>query len=200
MPLTHLRVEFLALTVASAASPVRLCWQNTDMPNEQPLIVSENGLRSFACSPVAVVVLVVNDQEQLLFGYHDARQRWEAVSGALEARESILDGAMRELREEMGPAIQARPLGVLHASTFRYDDNAQFMISIAYLMAYEGGNIQPGDDMSGGGYRWMTLDELELGQTAVSIPRERWILRRAVEMYRLWKDEEVVLQEPMAAE
>jgi len=170
------------------------------MPNEQPLIVSENGLRSFACSPVAVVVVVVNDQEELLFGYHSTRQRWEAVSGALQAEESILDGAMRELCEEMGPAIQARPLGVLHASTFRYDDNAQFMISIAYLMAYEGGDILPGDDMSGGGYRWMTLDDLVSAQTVVGIPREGWILRRAVEMHRLWKHEDVELQKPMATE
>ena len=70
------------------------------------------------------------------------------------------------------------------------------MISISYLMAYEGGEVVPGDDMSDGGHRWLALDDLVSGQSAVGIPRERWILRRAVEMYRLWKDDDVLLQEP----
>ena len=164
------------------------------MPNSQPLVVTENGLRSFACSPAAVVVLVVDDKERLLVGYHKTRQRWEAVSGVLEARETILDGAMRELCEEMGPAVRVRPLGVLHASTFRYDDNAQFMISVTYLMAYKGGDIVPGDDMGGAGYRWLALDDLVSGQASVGIPREQWLLRRAIEMSRLWAREEVQLQ------
>ena len=67
-------------------------------PNQQPRIVSQNGLRSFACSPVSVVVLVVNDQEQFLFGHHRTRQRWEAVSGALEAEESVLVAATQSHR------------------------------------------------------------------------------------------------------
>ena len=167
------------------------------MPNEQPHIVSENGSRSFACSPVAVVALVINDQEQLLCGYHSKRQRWEAVSGVLEASESLVDGALRELREEMGAAIRARPLGVVHASTFCYDDNAQFMISIVYLLAYEGGAIVPGDDMSKGRFQWIPLQDLATGQLTVGIPGEPWLLRRTLDMYRLWKDEHVVLQRPL---
>jgi len=169
------------------------------MSDQQPRIIAHDGLRSFACSPVSVVVLVVNDQEQFLVGHHRTRRRWEAVSGALEAEESVLDAAMRELREEMGPAIRARPLGVLHASTFRYDDNARYMIGIVYLMAYEGGDVVPGDDMGGGGHMWVALDALMSGQVAVGIPRHGWIMRRAIEMYRLWRDEEVTLQDPMDA-
>ena len=162
------------------------------MPNQQPTIISEDGERSFACSPVAVGVFVVNGQEQLLVGYHNSRERWEVVSGVLEARESILDCALRELREEMGQGIRVRPRGVVHASTFRYDDNAQFMISISYLMAYEGGSIVPGDDMSGGGYRWLARDDLLSGRATVGIPRERWQIGRALELYRLWYGREAV--------
>ena len=167
--------------------------------SEQPQIVSENGQRTFACSPAAVVALLVNDQEQLLCGYHNKRQRWEAVSGVMEARESVVDAALREMREEMGATIRARPLGVVHASTFRYDDNAQFMISIVYLLAYEGGEIVPGDDMSDGDYQWLPLAGLNAQRASVAIPREPWLLRRALDLYRLWKDERVVLQRPLGA-
>jgi len=146
---------------------------------------------------VAVVVLVVNEREELLVGFHRSRQRWEAVSGALEAEETVLDGALRELREEMGPRIRARPLGVLHASTFRYDDLARFMISITYLMAHEGGDIEPGDDMRGGEHRWVKLEALASGHEAVGIPGEPWLLHRAMQTYRLWKNEDVRLQAPM---
>ena len=82
----------------------------------------------------------------------------------------------------------------MHASTFRYDDNAQFMISIVYLLAYAGGEITPGDDMSDGGYRWLPLAGLNAEQPDVGIPREPWLLQRALDLYRLWKDEHVVLQ------
>ena len=169
------------------------------MPNKQPRIVSANGQRTFACSPAAVVALLVNDQEQLLCGYHNKRQRWEAVSGVMEASETVVDAALRELREEMGETIQARPLGVVHASTFRYDDNARYMISIVYLLAYTGGEITPGDDMSDGGYRWLPLAGLNAERPDVGIPREPWLLQRALDLYRLWKGEHVVLQSTLNA-
>lgn len=169
------------------------------MPNQQPVIQSENGERAFACSPAAVVVFVVNAQEEILFGFHKRRQRWEVVSGALEAEETVLDGALRELREEMGSAIRVRPLGVIHANSFRYDDNAQYMIGISYLMAYEGGEVLPDDDMRDGGFRWVGLDDLLSGRFPVAIPRESWLLTRAVEAYRLWKDQPVRLQEPYSS-
>lgn len=160
-------------------------YDSSIMPNQQPIIKSENGERSFACSPAAVVVFVLNDLEEFLFGFHSRRQRWEVVSGALEAEETLLEGAQRELAEEMGPEIQVRSLGVIHADTFRYDDNAQYMISVSFLMAYEGGRILPGDDMAGSDFRWIGLDDILTGGVKIGIPRETWILQRAVEMYRL---------------
>lgn len=47
--------------------------------------------------------------------------------------------ALREVREEAGPDLRVRPLGVVHASTFAYDDRVRRMISVVYLMAHEGG-------------------------------------------------------------
>ena len=44
--------------------------------------------------------------------------RWEVVSGAVEAGETLLEAVLREIREELGERIRVRPLGVLHAYTF----------------------------------------------------------------------------------
>jgi ADP-ribose pyrophosphatase YjhB (NUDIX family) len=170
------------------------------MPQADPHIVSEDGKRSFACFPAAVVVLVVNFREELLVGFHQSRQRWEAVSGALEAGETVLDGALRELREEMGPGIKVRPLGVIHAGSFHYDSCTRFMISITYLMAHEGGDIVPGDDMHGGGHRWISLKALESERETIGLPGEPWLFARAGQVFRAWTADDVVLQRPLSGE
>jgi hypothetical protein len=52
-------------------------------------------------------------------------------------------------------------------------------------------------------YRWAGLKELEGGKLKLLEPANRsWILKRTIELYRLWKDQEVDLEEmglhPMA--
>src|SRR5262245_48640590 len=94
------------------------------MPNQQPRITTVNGRRQFSCSAVALQAIIVNSDEQVLLLSSPTRNRggaWQVVSGALEAEETILAGTLREVREEVGPAIQVRPLGPVHVCTFRYD-------------------------------------------------------------------------------
>jgi ADP-ribose pyrophosphatase YjhB (NUDIX family) len=138
----------------------------------------------------------VNEEEKLLLlSPPDLKGKWGVISGALEAEETILEAVLRETREELGPDIRVRPLGTVHAYTFRCDDNIQYMIDLCYLMAYEGGQVQPGDDMRGSKFRWWSLEELEDESIQIIVPRgQRWLMGRAVELYRLWKDQEVDLQ------
>jgi ADP-ribose pyrophosphatase YjhB (NUDIX family) len=117
------------------------------------------------------------------------------VNGALEAGETILDGALRETREEVGEEVRVQPLGSVHVSTFHYDENVKYMLSVGYLMAYEGGRIQPGDDMAGSQYKWWSLEELADENVKILIPpEEKWLLERAVELHRVWKGKDVDLQ------
>jgi NADH pyrophosphatase NudC (nudix superfamily) len=125
------------------------------------------------------------------------------VSGGLEAGEAVLDGILREVREEVG-GIQVRPLTVLHSQTFHYDDNVRFMVGINYLLRYEGGEVVPGDDMAGSAFRWWGVDELEtaVAQGSATLHKSTflWQLRRAMQLSRLLKDEWVdtaVLQPPL---
>jgi ADP-ribose pyrophosphatase YjhB (NUDIX family) len=167
------------------------------MSNLQPFIANKKGTRSFACSAVALQAVVVNPEEKTLLLSSPTRNpngAWQVVSGALEAGETVLEGTLREAREELGN-IHVRPLGTIHVQTFHYDENVQYMIAIYYLLAYEGGEVQPGDDMQGSQYRWWSLAELEHEKVNIVVPPgQKWILKRAIELYRLWKGQTWELQ------
>ncbi|GAB4509111.1 MAG: hypothetical protein OHK0046_03480 [Anaerolineae bacterium] len=166
------------------------------MPNQQPPITAVSG-RQFAGSAAATLGLVMDADERLLMLSHPKRpNRWEVINGALDANETLLQGALREVQEEAGP-IQVRPLGVIHAYTFRYDDNVQYMLSIAFLFEYLGGEVIPGDDMTGSAIRWFSLPELESGTLNFIAPNGLpWIFRRTVELFRMLKGQPDVELQP----
>jgi hypothetical protein len=72
------------------------------------------------------------------------------------------------------------------------------LLSIAYLMAYEGGAVTPGDDMAGASVRWASLEEIEAGEVPVAVPAQPWMPRRALELYRLWRHREPLELEGLA--
>ncbi len=167
------------------------------MPNQQPVMTAVNG-RNFVCSAIAIQSIIVNqDQKVLLLSSptRNSNRSWQIVSGALEAGETILAGVLRETREEVGVNLRVRPLGIVHAETYKYDENIQYMIAMYYLLAYEGGEVSPGDDMQDSEFRWWSIDEVENEDVKLRVPPgQKWILRRAVELYSLWKGQNVTLQ------
>jgi len=168
----------------------------------QPIIVSEQG-RPFTASAVAVQAIIINADEQFLLlssPRRNGQNEWQTVSGGLDAEESVLDGVLREVAEEVG-AVQVRPLTVLHSQTFCYDGNIPHMIGIYYLLRYEVGEVVPGDDMVDSDFRWWGLDELETAVANNKITLHKsthlWMLRRAAKLHRLFEEawlETAVLQ------
>ena len=144
------------------------------------------GRRAFACFPVAVLAIIIAPDESVLLLNRPTRLgEWEVVAGALEASETIVDGLLREVGEELGPEIDVQPLATVHASTFRYDENVTHMISLAFVLAYRGGDIQPGDDMRGSAFRWWTAAELMAPDLKLTVPQNgKWLLLRAIELFR----------------
>jgi len=155
---------------------------------QPPTLTSQTTSRNFACFAGAALVFVVDEQERiLLLSNPRSEGRWEVINGAYEAGETLLDGALRELREEAGPSVRVRPLGVAHAYTHHYDDSVQ-MISVAYLMAYQGGDVVPGDDMAGSAVGWFTAAEIDAPDFPLLVPSQKWIAGRVIALYRLWRD------------
>lgn len=161
-----------------------------------PYVLDVTETRRFACFPASVLAFVVNREEQVLLLSHPRRAGyWEVVNGALEAGEKILDGVLREVREELGGGVEIRPLGAIHVFTFKYDRNVTDMISICYLLEYKGGEIVPGSDMAGSVYSWCTLDAVCANDFQLLVPKDqKWLVERALTLYRMWRYEDVKLE------
>ncbi len=111
---------------------------------------------------------------------------WEVVSGGVEPGETLLEAAMREVREEAGTDLRVRPLGVIHGYSFPFDETVEWMISIAFLFACDGGTVRPGDDVANSQARWISPEEIERGEVEIIIPgNQNWLFRHAVESRRL---------------
>jgi len=162
----------------------------------QPTITSQNG-RSFPAYAIAVQAILINEKEEILLLHSATRnQGWQIISGGLDENETILEGTLREVGEEVGLDAKVRPLGFVHSHTFHYDNNVRFMVGTYYLLAFEGGTIVPGDDMVGSDFRWWSVADIEVEQPNLHPSTHLWMLKRAVELFRLWKDEKALPLQP----
>ncbi len=168
----------------------------------QPFVTMASGKRQFTCFPAAVLSYIINEREEFLLLAHPQRQGWwEVVNGGMDAGESLLDCALREAHEEAGPDLLLRPLGVVHAHNFHLDAQVVYMFSIGYLLAYAGGTVTPGDDMAGSRFAWFGFDDLLRDDVHVVVPPEgKYLFRRALDLYRLWRDCDDELQPPLRYE
>ena len=155
--------------------------------------------RQFAAFPVAIQAVIMNPAREVLLLFSPTRnQGWQLVSGALEAGETPLEGTLREVQEEVGSAIELRALGIIHAESFHYDAQVPFMLSIYTLFAYQGGSVEPGDDMTGSDYGWWALPDLKRDDLKLHATVKLWLLERAVELYDLWHNRpQAPLQPPL---
>ena len=155
----------------------------------QPELVGLNG-RRFAGFAAAVLVFLIDPSTRrfLLLSSPAKRGRdgWEIVNGGLEAGETVLEGVRREVAEEAGPDVRIRVLGAVHSWTYRYDDSVTHMLSLAFVAAYDGGAVVPGDDMAGCEVKWATLEEVR--SLPSLIPEDVWLFERALSLFDLWVD------------
>ena len=70
------------------------------------------------------------------------------------------------------------------------------MIGLYYLLAYEGGAVQLGDDRRDARSQWWSLEELSATTVRLHPSTQLWMLHRAVVLYRLWHDQPPVPLQP----
>jgi 8-oxo-dGTP pyrophosphatase MutT (NUDIX family) len=161
-----------------------------DRPAQE--VVAASG-RRFATAPAAVMVFVVDSEDRVLVLRHPIDGYVEVVNGAVEANETILQAARRELREEAGPDVRARFLGVFHAHTYRYDERVPNMTDLMFVARYEGGEVVAGDDVAGSTPTWIAAEVLADGAAGETIPSQGWLFTAAAEAARAWHDRDVDL-------
>jgi hypothetical protein len=69
-------------------------------------------------------------------------------------------------------------------------------IGICSLLAYEGGERQPGDDLHDAHSRRWSLEELTASNTRLHPSMHPWLRQRAVALYRLSKEQLAVPLQP----
>lgn len=65
------------------------------------------------------------------------------------------------------------------------------LLSVTCVIACEGGEVVPADDMTRAAVRWARLDQIDRGDVDVAVPAQPWLRRRALELYQLWRDGEI---------
>ena len=154
--------------------------------------LEDDHARIYPCYPVAVLDFILDESGRiLLLSRADGEDVWEVPSGAVEAHETILEGVIREAGEELGNGVSLKPLGTLHAQTVGF--RAIPLISVAYLLAYEGGVIETGSDMYRARAEWWSLEQLD--RLEIGVPDgQPWLFERAVTLHELWRGEQVDLE------
>ncbi len=111
---------------------------------------------------VGVGIIVIKDNTQILL--HQRKKKfgngyWGSGGGHLEQSESLLDGAMRELREEMGEEIQITSPRFIGVCNFT-DIPPEHYVDVSFVADWISGeaiNTVPDKNTA---WQWFELDEL----------------------------------------
>lgn len=153
--------------------------------------------RFFPTYPAALQAIIMNErQEALLLNSPRRKHGWQTVSGGMEAGETVLDGTLREIREEVGPHVIVKPLGTLHVESFHYDAQVRYMIGIYTLFHYVSGKVEPGDDMVDSEVRWWPVAELLSSGVPLHVTVKPWLMKRAVSVYQSWLEDSGITFQP----
>lgn len=187
------RLEIHAATLAerlaaAAASPwegLSIAGDARRLASAAPTVRDTKKPRRFSCSPVGVCVLVFDDEDRVLLLRPPGQEGWEAVSGAVEASESLDAAARREMAEELGPTVTTGPLVTVHAYTVDYDPDLPSLVSIVFATRYGGGEVRPADDMIGADMAWVEVDDIVARLYEVAVPTETSVFARAKSLLAL---------------
>lgn len=113
---------------------------------------------------IAVDVAIFNDKGEVLLGKRLARAgfgSWGFVGGHLKTGEKIMDGAKREINEELGKDVQIEPINeILAVRENSLEPNFIHHVTIVIKGKYMGGDIRINEPERCEEWRWFSLDNL----------------------------------------
>jgi len=112
---------------------------------------------------VGIIVLRDIDGKQHVM-MHQRRGKWAhgywgTGGGHMELGESLLDGALRELREEAGENVKVRDVQFLCAVNVTEFPPEQY-VDINFIATWESGEPQNTEPDKVGDWQWLPLDDL----------------------------------------
>ncbi len=122
--------------------------------------ICPNGHHNYVDAVPAGVAYVLRG-DQVLFGVRSREPKpgkLNTPGGFLEIGESAETATLREVREELG--IDVDITDYLGSYATHYVEGNQRVLNVVFIAEYKGGDIKPGDDMSGGEPVWRSIDDL----------------------------------------
>lgn len=123
------------------------------------LFVCPEGHQNWINAIPGATVFILNEKGQVLYGVRSIEPHKGSVElpgGILDLNESAEQAARREVKEELG--VDVRLLDFL--GSYADDYAGRPALNIAFVAKYSGGEIKPGDDLSGGEPTWRNMDDL----------------------------------------
>jgi 8-oxo-dGTP diphosphatase len=117
-----------------------------------PTAVERDQVADLPRHVIGVAAVVIDDDGRVLTVRRHTPPRWELPGGALEAGETLHEGVVREVREEVGLDVEpVRLTGV-------YQNMALGPTALVFWCRRVGGSERPSDETTD--WRWVRRDEL----------------------------------------
>lgn len=163
------------------------CGQPTQ-PERPNLFICTNKHQNFIDSVPAAGAYVVKDGK-VLFGIRSSEPNpggYNVPGGFLEIPESAEEAAIREVKEELG--IDIRPVEIIGTYHTTYGEGGHDVLNILMVAEYVGGEVKPGDDISGGDPKWFDIGNMP-GPDELSFP---WQVQAQKDL-KAWYDKHKLL-------
>ena len=145
--------------------------------------------REFPSMPLMGVGAVIVEQGRVLLirrGTEPLKGHWTLPGGLLELGEALLDGVVREVREETGLVVEPLELVDLLDRIHRQDGRVQYHYVIAdYLCRVVGGKLEAGSDADAA--RWVERTEWNSHSALLIDPVTVRVLEQG---WQRWKQQE----------
>lgn len=102
---------------------------------------------------------------------------WDIPGGFLHAGEEVLEGLRREVKEELGIAIDVTLDDLVSMEPHIYGEGGDYVLAMGFMARHASGEPRPADDVEE--FRWVALEEID--DFPFAWEHDKALVRRALE-------------------